>query len=606
MKSPARRTIKKKFFQLSAVKICGFYICIGLAWILFSDSFVFLITTTDDQRHWLSTIKGFLYVLVTALILYGLIRYYIGEIEERQMLYQGVVENAGSIIIKTDNNLNIIVFNEYAEQVFHKAAETVLGTSLEELLTVADRISGEWKNVFTGTRMVTDGPSWSFEMEYLNPEEHSLWILWTVTRGKRKDEPGYSLLLVGTDISEQKSAEKSLSIINRAIQTISECNQAIIHETDEERLLQAVCRLMVGTGGHRIAWIGYTRNDDPDALVQMAYAGYDEEHPLILPSPHDTGASDSDLCKTVIQTGAVQVRRYQLPPADEPFKREGIAREYAASVYLPLKNDTRVFGVFSIYSPFPESFQDKETMMLAGLAEDISFAIQAIRTRNTLIAAQQELAQSEERFRLAMEATNDGLWDWDIQTGAAFCSPRYAGMLGYEPHDLPESFATWVSLVHPDDAAMVNRKLDYALRNGTEYAAEFRMKTKSGGWKWILSRGIVVSWDAGKTPLRMVGTNIDIAERKETEQELKHTAQELRDAMHQIDLNLTTLSALNDKIRNPLTVIMILSEDSNTKNREEIMSQIDAIDDMIKELDKGWIESEKVRTYLNKHHGLFE
>lgn len=605
MKSVKPR-IRKSFFQLSAAKICCIYLVIGLGWILFSDSFIFLFTSRDDLIHWISTIKGFLFVIVTALILYGLIRYYITEIEDRQMLYQGVIENACSIIIKTDRHLNITVYNEYAEQKFKKTAALILGTSLYDFLGPDTRIPEAWKKILASSSKGLEIPPSSFEMEYQDSAQKTIWILWTVTYGRRRDETEDSLLLIGTDISALKESEKSLFLINRAIHTISECNQAIIHKTDEESLLSEVCQILVETGGNRMAWIGYVPEDTNQLLVPMAYAGHVEGYLETLPLQGTDSSSTRDPCIIAIQTGTVQIRRYSQITFDDPSLTEMITRGYATSIALPLHDGTTVYGVLAIYAPRPDSFDEQEIGMLTGLAEDISFGIQVIRTHKTLAIAQTELFLSEERLRLAMEATNDGLWDWNIQTGDAVCSPRYASMLGYEIGDLPESFATWTTLVHPDDALAVNATLASAIQNGTEFSAEFRMKMKNGGWKWILSRGIVVSWDKDSRPLRMVGTNSDIADRKESEQMLKQAAQELRNAISHIDQNMSTLSTLNDMIRNPLTVLAILSDEIGGDIQEKTMTQIKAIDQIIKELDKGWIESEKVRNYLRKHHGLFE
>ncbi len=597
-----KRTLKKSFFQLSAFKICIVYLIIGLTWVLFSDSFIFLISSRDDVIHWLSTIKGFLYVFVTGIILYGLIRYYINESEERQIIYQGVVENAGSIIIKTDRNLNITVFNEYAEQIFEKNADEVLDTSLQDLFRHDTLIPDEWKQIFRFPSLLQENTTTAFEMEYINPEHPVIWILWTITYTKRTKEMDESLLLIGTDISSQKSTEKALFLTNKAIQTISYCNRAIIHESDEESLLHAVCQILVKTGGHRLAWIGYTQNDEQNSLIQMAYSGIGQGCLNSLTFPEGDVFQGGEPCHEAVLTGSVQVRKYPETYVDNQNPEKLKKREYASSTALPLREADRTFGVLSIYSTRTDAFDEKETAMLEGLADDIAYGIYTIRTREKLKSAQIDLAQSEERLRLAMDATNDGLWDWNVVTGDAVSSRRYATMLEYEQGDFPESFATWVTLVHPSDIATVTSKLDFALKTGKEFSAEFRMRTKSGGWKWILSRGIVVSWDENHHPLRMVGTNIDIDERKATEQQLQQAAQELRNAMVHIDKNLNTLSALNDMIRNPLTVLAILADDTSPDIQEKLMTQIKVIDQIISELDKGWIESEKVRNYLKKHH----
>jgi PAS domain S-box-containing protein len=129
--------------------------------------------------------------------------------------------------------------------------------------------------------------------------------------------------------------------------------------------------------------------------------------------------------------------------------------------------------------------------------------------------------ESEERLRLTLEATNDGIWDWNIPTGAAVFSPRWYTMLDYEPYELPQTYDTWKRLVHPDDADRAAREIKEGIAKGKGYAIEIRMRTKSGGWRWILTRGGVVERDADGDPIRMVGTHTDITERKTTEQEVR-------------------------------------------------------------------------------------
>ncbi len=144
--------------------------------------------------------------------------------------------------------------------------------------------------------------------------------------------------------------------------------------------------------------------------------------------------------------------------------------------------------------------------------------------------AEENLRKSEERLALTMKATNDGMWDWNVQTGAVYFNPTYYTMLGYEPNELPASFETWHDLLHPDDRERaVNQAKDH-LETRTEYfEMEFRMKTKAGAWKWLLGRGKVVERDTGGRAVRMVGTHTDISRRKDAEEALRRSEARYRD-----------------------------------------------------------------------------
>ncbi|MDP3653183.1 MAG: EAL domain-containing protein [Rhodoferax sp.] len=135
------------------------------------------------------------------------------------------------------------------------------------------------------------------------------------------------------------------------------------------------------------------------------------------------------------------------------------------------------------------------------------------------------LRASEERWKLALESSGDGVWDWYIQTGAEFFSQRLLQMCGYEGTDLlsrPEEFD---DRTHPDDLDLLQQaRLDHFEGRTPTYQSERRIRCKDGSWKWVLSRGMVISRDAQGQPLRMIGTFTDISNRKESEALIKQQA----------------------------------------------------------------------------------
>jgi PAS domain S-box-containing protein len=134
--------------------------------------------------------------------------------------------------------------------------------------------------------------------------------------------------------------------------------------------------------------------------------------------------------------------------------------------------------------------------------------------------AEDALSESEERLRLALTAANQGLYDLNIQTGNAIVSPQYAQMLGYDPETFHETNAFWLERLHPDDLQRVGQVyLDYIAGKLDQYQVEFRQRTQSGDWKWILSTGSIVAWDKDGNPLRMLGIHTDISDRKQAELE---------------------------------------------------------------------------------------
>jgi len=130
----------------------------------------------------------------------------------------------------------------------------------------------------------------------------------------------------------------------------------------------------------------------------------------------------------------------------------------------------------------------------------------------------QDLRQSEERWKFALEGAGDGIWDWSVRGGDVYYSDRAKEMLGYAAAESSDTFDQWDSLVYPGDQAAVAAARDAHLADpNVAYACEFRMKCEDGSWKWILSRGQVVRRDVAGRPLRMIGTHKDVSERKQSE-----------------------------------------------------------------------------------------
>jgi len=142
--------------------------------------------------------------------------------------------------------------------------------------------------------------------------------------------------------------------------------------------------------------------------------------------------------------------------------------------------------------------------------------------------AEERLRESADRLALILEATSGGVWDWNIPSGHAVFSPRYSTMLGYEPEEFAKSYASWRSLVHPDDFERVNQHHADHFAGHTDFSIEFRMREKSGNWHWIHSRGLLIERDAEGRPVRMVGTHSDIQERKRAEEALRQSEERHR------------------------------------------------------------------------------
>ncbi len=197
-------------------------------------------------------------------------------------------------------------------------------------------------------------------------------------------------------------------------------------------------------------------------------------------------------------------------------------------------------------------------------------------------AAEAALAESERRFQLALQSTGAAVWDWDMQHDIIRHSANWKSMLGYADAEIESSSAGWQSLWHPDDAELIRAAMeDYLAGRSEEYEVVYRLRHKSGEWRWILTRGSVLRDDSGE-PYRWLGANIDITEQKQVEEELRATAERnqilMRELQHRVKNNLAIVAGLLDiespRLRDPAAGAALADARSRIQTITEIYDQL--------------------------------
>lgn len=155
------------------------------------------------------------------------------------------------------------------------------------------------------------------------------------------------------------------------------------------------------------------------------------------------------------------------------------------------------------------------------------------------------LQTSEERLRMALKASKQGLYDLNVQSGNMIVNAEYALILGYDPQNFRETNGDWIARMHPEDrSAVLAVYRNYLAGKTEEFRAEFRQRTRCGQWKWVLSMGKIVERDTHGQPLRMLGTFSDITERRQSEEQTRKAEREKADLLEEAQQARLTLQRL--------------------------------------------------------------
>lgn len=203
------------------------------------------------------------------------------------------------------------------------------------------------------------------------------------------------------------------------------------------------------------------------------------------------------------------------------------------------------------------------------------------------------IQEREQRLALVMQGTNDGIWDWNLQSGRVYYSPRWKEMLGYTDQEIGDQLEDWRRLVHPDDLENVVAAIESHL-SGLEplFHLEHRLLHKDGNYHWLLARAVTVRGEAGE-PLRIVGSHSDITERKLAEDALRRAYETLEERVGERTRELATLNAITSLVSRSLDLNEILS-DALDKTLEVMDLDIGAAYRLEGDQENVWLPPEQV------------
>jgi PAS domain S-box-containing protein len=176
------------------------------------------------------------------------------------------------------------------------------------------------------------------------------------------------------------------------------------------------------------------------------------------------------------------------------------------------------------------------------------------------------LRESEERLSLAFAGAQEGIWDWNLETGSVVYSSHWKRMLGYGEDEIEPHVSAWERMLHPDDRAAVREVVDGVLRGERDYTVEFRLRHKEGHFIHVLSRGFPVRREKDGLVVRIVGTHFDLSERKRAEEALRRAHEDLE---HRVRERTAELAFANASLR-----AEILERERAERARTELLTRL--------------------------------
>ena len=388
---------------------------------------------------------------------------------------------------------------------------SISGYSREELLGANHRLVNSGRHppaLFQDMwRTIRNGEVWHGEVCNRAKSGALYWVAATIVPLFDATQEPVQYIAIRTDITLQKTLETELLERRRFLQSITDAMGEGVLSLD----MDGRCTFLNPEAQRLLGWSLDELRDTPfhDAVHYRNMDGH--------PVPRED-------CPVLERISRGEVFRSD----DDSFIRRDGTQFPISIISVPLLENDRISGSVSV-------FQD-------------------ITERRRILNALQE---SERRLKIALDASNTGLWDWNPSTGIAHFSEHWLGMIGYRPGDLPETGETWLGLLHPEDRARVLDHLEAHLAGRSPvYEAEFRLRHRNGQWVWVLSAGKVTETAEDGTPVRVTGIHKNISDSKKAQQDL---AAAKEDADRANRLKSDFLANMSHEIRTPMNAVMGLT-----------------------------------------------
>jgi len=309
-------------------------------------------------------------------------------------------------------------------------------------------------------------------------------------------------------------SQDSLFAVNRALRCISECTKATIRITDEQKLMQEVCRIFVENGGYRFAWVGFAEQDEAKSLKPVAKWGYEED---FIDSMNATWADNEwgrGPAGTTIRTGKTTIfQDFKTDPNYRPWRAKAIKCGYASGVSLPLTDNNTAFGALVIFSEEINAFDEDEVALMEELANDLSFGINTLRME----AERKRIRKDQTLLAAVIEQASDSVLTFDENGKIEYVNSAFCKLFGVDVVD------TLGKSLHQLDFCNENEEfylqLQKTILSEQEQLGNFISHRKDGSKYEFVSR--IAPIFSGEIILKYVAIIRDVTHESALEQQLR-------------------------------------------------------------------------------------
>jgi diguanylate cyclase (GGDEF)-like protein/PAS domain S-box-containing protein len=317
----------------------------------------------------------------------------------------------------------------------------------------------------------------------------------------------------------------------------------LLDEQDLPALLQGVCDRLTAGGLNRSALLVLVDREGDSVIA--AEAGHNDRAATVMAELRAGRFPDCGLRALAAEDGRARL----CADGDCTYCTVGPGRRATRPLCAPVRVSPTVAGFLLLQPPDGVRADGREQQLAGDLGESLARALRRLFAAEAAGRREQELRRSGERCELALQATDAGVWDWNIQTGDMYASPDHWQLLDYRRDD-PASVGR---AIHPEDRERVLAVLaDHLEGRSDEYRIEYRVANAGGGWSWYLDHGRVVERDTAGMPVRMTGTHRDITARKRQDEAVALVQRQLHET---VDRERDFLQTIIDSAADPVMAI---------------------------------------------------